>query len=764
MNDKIIASSSDGDGICHNFGKNIDEPISKIVNEEHDPSLFESATGALIGALKSSKPMKTESYDRPRSCSLPSHTSVFSGNSSMLMSTALSMNGDEILLERESDGFNASSVIGSEIDKDEFEHESDDACGTNERHSSVCANGVFAGKFESLGSSFGSLLGIQTPVKIIDKTPDEHNWHLDSGSSANVPAVNRRESRRDSMSTKANETGSFRSAQTGQTPGNDSFSLSTIPFLPELTGDHRKKEGKIEPKLSYRTCNIYAHNIERGESLQSHNHESITSDLEELAKNGFSITQSMPSSFRQVNEFLQMASKFELEGKFSLALDYYGKCLDFYSRVKESTNFQSKHYVNMASLFHNVGVVHWKTGNYDESLQALKQARSEIDEAIVLCEEGEVQAAKEQLCDILNTRGRIFASKGDFDDALEQHSESLSILKSLFVDKISKKSSADLDKTKKTGVPDRHEEIETNQIESIKNENSSLNHPGIARALICMGSVHVSCGRLSVAMELFKGGLDIQRRTVGSKHVDVAATLNSIGSVYEKTGRHEKAMQCYKKSRQIYIKNLGEGHVDVAVTLNNIGQIYHHYGKYQKAIDSFRSALRIMKNVLGKTHRNVAATLYNMGLVHVQCCQYETAMKVFKETLLLQRGTLGDDHVDVALTLESIGGIYEHRLRIDRALDIYYKALSIRQRATRDHLFVAFAMDKIGKCQLNLNGDIKEAVLCFDEALMLYRANGIAENDPLIWEAKKNLLVAAKVLKKRKQESEDALIGLHITI
>jgi tetratricopeptide (TPR) repeat protein len=758
--------------------RNTNEANSKILNEKQDPSLTEAGGG------DGTQPHECQPNSRQHSLSVRSHTSaeisMQRGNSSIQIATAVSRNEDGTLLKNTAintgeafEDYNTSTMVVSEADKDTHIQQG------GEQQSS-CINGVLRSKFESLGSSFGSLLGIQTPVKMIDKTPDEDIWELDEESSSNFRALaTHYETRKYSISSRANDNGSLRSAKTGQTPTNDSFALSdgTIPFLPELTWDNREDEKTLQPKLPYRSSTICAHNTEVNSStlmpprepLHAHDHESITSDVEELARNGFTIAQTKPSSIEDVKDLLKKASQSESEGDYKLALDFHGMCLDFYSRMKKSSNFQptSKHHANVASLFHNVGVVHWKIGAYDESLRALRKARRQIYQAIELCEGDEVQPTKELLCDILNTIGRIFASKGDFDEALEQHSESLSILKSLFVDN-KKKSSADLSMDKKirpedqTKIPDI--DSQKGHILNNRDESGGMNHPGIARALICMGTVHVSSGKLPVAMELFKGGLEIQRKIVGSKHVDVAATLNSIGSVYEKTGRHEKAMQCYKKARQIYIKNLGDDHVDVASTLNNIGQVYHHLSEHQKAMDSFRSALWIMKRVLGKSHRNVAAIYYNMGLVHVQCCQYETAMKVFKETLILQREALGDDHVDVALTLESIGGIYEQRLRIDRALELYYKALSIRQRATRDHLFVAFSMDRIGKCQMNLNGDVTEAILCFNEALVLYRANGITENNPLVWEAKQNLAAAAKVLKQRQKESEDALIGLDITI
>ena len=599
-----------------------------------------------------------------------------------------------------------------------------------------CINGcgcALRGKLASLGTSFGSLvLGIQAPVRVIDKVPndpdpgpdecdaDEHDEHdqVNNDPDEREQWMTDVTSLQSSMISFPAFTPSSNLSFRGSTVnGNDSSCTDgSIPFLPELLPG-----GKVEmmPNLnvSYhpsttRTCTLNTEfNAPVPTSLIPPRTvlQAETEHYPEVQLPAYIASLEIRAADLEddVNDMLRMASRYELEGDYASALETYGNCLEFYSRglLQQSMDCHPELHLDIASVLHNIGVVHWKTGAYEKSLHALKKARRKIEQSVALGGEQEVRPIKEQLCDILNTVGKVYASMGEFERALAQHGESLAILKSLFIDG--------------DGAPTKLAHMNTDDdvsekedcIQQSDNELPKENvlHPGIARSLICMGTVHVSCGRLLVAMELFKGGLDIQRKTVGSKHVDVAATLNSIGSVYEKTGRHGKAMQCYKKARRIYTDNLGDDHVDVAVTLNNIGQIYHHIGKHQKSMESYNEALRIMKQVLGKSHRNVAAALYNMGLVHLQCCHYDKALKVFKGTLKLQREALGDDHVDVALTLESIGGIYERRMRIDRALDLYHKALSIRRKAIGDHLFVAFTLDTIGKCQLNLNGNIKEA-------------------------------------------------------
>lgn len=676
-------------------------------------------------------------------CEFPTSNSIYTNSS------------DGTAIEKQLRGISRlhiSTVMESEADQDQqqvplvshtetFDTDANSEDGQDNRTqqgfatASYCINGLLRKKIENLGSSFGTLLGIEVPVRVIDKIPNEESLQcsgsIQSSTGSRPPLTPPKQ-------------GSLRSIST---PANCSVrSDGTIPFLPELLS-----EGSPGQHVNYHEFSAFPHRSTEI-NLNTTGHALIpprksipqSDEFSELAANNYSVPVSNPVNDQDVRNVLRKASQAELEGNYNGALDCYGKCLDYHVRkMKRSMDFEAHRHTQVASMLHHIGVVHWKTGAYDQSLDVLGKARSRIEKSLALCEEGEECVTNEQLCDILNTLGRVYSSKGDFEAAMEQHSESLSILKSFFENKM----------------------IRENKIEgSERKSREVLLHPSIAKSLICMGNVHSNCGRLSVAMELFKGGLEIQRKIHGSQHVDVAATLNAIGSVYEKTGRHEKGMQCYKKARQIYKKQLGGDHVDVAISLNNIGQIYHHVGKYQKAMDSYREALQIMKKVLGESHRNVAATLFNIGLVHVQYCQFDKAMIVFKETLNNQREALGDDHVDVALTLEAIGGIYEQGLRIERALNCYHKALNIRQTSSSGgNIYVGLALEKIGKCQMNLNGDVKEALHCFEKALKIYRLNGLADEDPLLWEARKNFVSAMTIL-EQKTEIDDDLIGLDITI
>jgi tetratricopeptide (TPR) repeat protein len=499
--------------------------------------------------------------------------------------------------------------------------------------------------------------------------------------------------------------------------------------LPSLPGLFFKRNHRASHSETTNNCEDPQLDRNTRVLLSPRNHASLLGGFSQVKRETFSSTRVNENDRHSIEVLFSKASKAEFDQNYILSLDLFRKCLKMLYLLKSDPKEEEhEHDLQIASVHHSIGTLYWKMGDYEDSLDSLKEAYSRIKVLMNRYGTTETISLKEQLCDILNTTGKVYSSKGDYKSALNFHEESLSILKAALFGKDYTCSS--------TG--------------SMQDSTNEIFHPGIVKSLICIGTVHAHCGRLTEAMATLKNGLDIQLKLIGPHHVDMAATLNAIGSVYEKSGRHEKAMQCYKKARQIYLREIGESHVDVAVTMNNIAQIYHHVGKYQKAMETYREALRVMINILGDSHRNVAAIMFNMGLVHVQCCQYSKAFEIFEETLQMQRASLGDFHVDVALTLESMGAIYEQSLKINKALEMYSKALVIRQKTSGDRLFVALTMDKIGKCQMNLNGDIKEALACFEKSIQIYRTCGISDDEPLVWEARQNYDSAVSILRKQK--------------
>ena len=575
--------------------------------------------------------------------------------------------------------------------------------------------------------------------KILDKVPSDMDPnHATSRSSLHG---SRGGSHRSIYSHRSVQT--YQTYKSGQTAANDSFKTNcTVPFVQELLSPQvdgqevHYKEYIPHPRLSLDTLWTNHDNIIDVKTLETNE-----DDLSDLAANDFSLPLKTPENEKEMKATMKKALDAEDFGNYKDALQLYELCLSFQiNRIDSYSEKEFSYHTVLGSIKQHIGITLWKLGDYVSSSTTLQDAKDEMNKALQICHTEKQKAIKEHIADIYNTLGKVYNSQGNYDAALEQHTEGLTLLKSLFADP--------------------HSEISTT---SEQKRQDVLLHPGIAKCLISMGTIHSQSGKFELAMELLKGGFQIQKELYGPKHVEVASSLCLIGTIYEKTNRHDKAMQCYKRSYQIYKKELGD-HVDVATCLNYIGQIYQHDGKFQKAMDSYKKALRIMKTHLGETHRNVAAALYNIGLIHMECQQYDKAMSVFKETLNMQRHCLGEEHIDLALTLESIGKIYEDNQRIDRALRCFYKALNIRDSVAPNSLELALISDKIGNCQIQINGDIREAMTCFEEAIKLYRLNGLDNNDPRLCNARKNFVSTVQAVERERREKDDELIGRDITI
>ncbi len=494
------------------------------------------------------------------------------------------------------------------------------------------------------------------------------------------------------------------------------------------------------------------------------------------------ITSTMATfDFDIESEWIQEASKCEEDGDYTRALYCYGLCLNSYCRNRddnEQITASSDKQQKIISLLHKIGIVQWKIGSYDLSLEALEdaflRAQRLVNDNIYNKDQQDSYLydiqLKEDLAEILNSLGKTHVSQGSYDKAMKCHEESLSILKSTCTmdsdasasqsecidikinDETSLIPEADLMKELKTSVDGTSHcsnDYSTCPDDIHDKSTFQMLHPNIARTLICIGNVHLLMGNYLMADARFRDGYYIQKNTVGPDHVDVGETLNALGSIYEKRGDYVKAMRCYKKAHQIYVNQLGEIHVDVAVTLNYIGQVYHILERHTKAMNAYNESLKIMRQLLGEGHRNLQVVLFNKGLVYVSCEQYHKALKIFKEILAAQRAALGGNHVDVAATLQSLGDVNEKLGKYEKAINFTYKALRIQRKTLgRSHLRVALTLDRLGQLNLAYRVDLDEAICRFREALKQYHLNSVSEDDPLIVRVLQNMDLATKLRKE----------------
>lgn len=425
---------------------------------------------------------------------------------------------------------------------------------------------------------------------------------------------------------------------------------------------------------------------------------------------------------KQRDKLMKRAESHEARGEHGRALDCYYCCLemDKTSSDENGVSFRERE-KNVADTLHKIGVVKWKEGSYDASLETLHKSLDIYRrmQGVITADETELGAngirtncEADALGGVLNSAGKVHLSRGNYAAAMKSFEEAHSLLMIAYG---SNEDSASR-RTRKS---------------QIGNDIVRINHPLVALTTINIGTVHDARGKHSRAMRYFAEGLRSQRACLGNNHVDVAATLNSIGTVHERGGKHSQAMDCFTEALWIYRTCLGNNHVDVAVTLTNVGMVHAHWGEYDEAVKVYNEALAVTRSVLGPKHRNVASILHSIGQVHVaRGGDQEEALKIYKDVLDIQRSVLGKNHVDIAVTFDSIGAVFEAKGKLKRAQKCYSRALRVRRAALGGgHLFVAVTLDRLGRFHMERTGDMDEATRRFAEAKALYKANRLSEDD-----------------------------------
>ncbi|GBG24160.1 Kinesin light chain 3 [Hondaea fermentalgiana] len=251
------------------------------------------------------------------------------------------------------------------------------------------------------------------------------------------------------------------------------------------------------------------------------------------------------------------------------------------------------------------------------------------------------------LARLLFSTGVLWFKQGEYKEALQSFSETLSIFKEV--------------------LPDRH--------------------PYVASTLFGIANVYREQGRFEEALACYEEGLSIYKDVLGDRHPSVANTLNSIASVYDDQGRYKEALAYYEEALSIRKNVLGDRHPLVANTLNNIAS---------EALANYEEALSIAKESLGDRHPDVATTLNNIALVYANQGRYEEALAYYEEALSIRKNVLGDRHPSVANTLNSIASVYDDQGRYEEALANYEEALSIRKNVLGDrHPFVANTLNNM---------------------------------------------------------------------
>ena len=228
-------------------------------------------------------------------------------------------------------------------------------------------------------------------------------------------------------------------------------------------------------------------------------------------------------------------------------------------------------------LLSQAGVIHWYKGDIEEALKHHKESlriRETLND-------------KEGIAIAYNNLGLVFWTKGDFDQATAYYEDSLAIY------------------------------------------NELGDEGGVSRVLNNLANISSSRGELDPALSYYQQSLEIKERIANKK--DIATSLINIGVIHRLKGNLDKATEYYNRSLNL-LENLSIG-PEFALGLNNLGEIFNLKGELDTALDFYQRSLLIYDAMGAK--EGIALALHNMGDIQKRKGNHEIAFEYFQRSLAI---------------------------------------------------------------------------------------------------------------------------------
>lgn len=350
--------------------------------------------------------------------------------------------------------------------------------------------------------------------------------------------------------------------------------------------------------------------------------------------------------------------------------------LDKINKILKDTDYKKG---RMLESFLNARILR-NESNYEDALAALQNAQSineELNEAIFKVR-------------ILNEFGAVYRRLSRFNEALEMHSQALSVFENFNNDSELKTTYVFLGIINDVlGNYDKALYYHQQALELNKKDNDAA---GIAGSLHNIGILYQKLAKYDLALDYYKQALkyweDLDSKT------GLSSTYNSLGGVNELTGNYTEALKYYQMALKI-MEETGSK-FSIAIPLNNIGSIYEKLGLLDDAVKYLQKAIELRESVGDKN--GAASSMIVLASVYNKQGKSELAIRTAKKGLEIVKQTGGLSSIREAHSV--LSEIYENNGYYKEAL-IEYKNF----KAVHDSMFNSESQQNIAELQEKYKSD-----------------------------------------------------------
>jgi tetratricopeptide (TPR) repeat protein len=258
---------------------------------------------------------------------------------------------------------------------------------------------------------------------------------------------------------------------------------------------------------------------------------------------------------------------------------------------------------------------------------------------------------------------------------------------------------------------------------------SAPNGPDYARTIHIQSVLQLADGQFEESKKLAEKALKIREKVWGPEHPDVADSLAHLAILFYTQGKYRDSETHGKRALDIREKKLGLEHPLVAASRNNLGDVYVKLRRYKKAEDHLLKALKIRKKALRPEHPDVAHTNNSLALLYLVQAnagvataseEYAKARPYCEEALRIRKVEFPEDHLDVLQSMNNVADVYSHIGEHDEAAKLYKSVLAVREKKLGDkHPDVAQTLNSLALLY-HRQGSFEQAETEFLRARKIY--------------------------------------------
>jgi serine/threonine-protein kinase len=371
-----------------------------------------------------------------------------------------------------------------------------------------------------------------------------------------------------------------------------------------------------------------------------------------------------------------------------------------------------------AELFHTLGTIYERLGNYERGEKLLRDA---LDQRRALYGDEHADVAES-----LTALGLLRAERAEYDEAEKFVREGLEMSRRVLPagHPVTARATAALGKIFEErgdyaqAIPLLNDAVamyRTHDAQSVE----------LAATMTELANAHFFAGHLDESATLNRQVLEVDRRVHGDRHPNVADDLINLGAIASQQGNYVEAERVNREALGIIEAWYGSGHEETASAQANLAQQLMYLGRLDEARPLLRQALASQQKNLGPVHPRVAFIWNELGSVSLRAKDYDEADNAFTQALEINRKVApGTFRVGVALS--NLGSVATAREDYARAEQYFRQAIeNLTKAQSAEHPNTVIARVKLGRALVR-QGKYAEAEdhLRFGEEMLTKRPAG----------------------------------------